>query len=156
MRAAIAVLLILVSSVVTFAQANEFKVRYNGGTIESKVKPDDWKNTIAVTSETITLKLKDGTEVKIDPQKVTRLSYGKNASRNIKGYAIAAIIINPLFALGMLKKNKQHFVGIEFEGADGKKAAVLLQAKNDKYRSLIIALQAVTGKTIETEEKEKK
>ena len=156
MRILFTVLLTIVTTFSIFAQGNEFKVRYNGGTIESKVKPDDWKNTLSVSSEIITLKQKDGTEVRIDPAKVTRLSYGKNASRNIKGFGAAAIIINPLFALGMLKKNKQHFVGIEFEGADGKKAGILLQAKNDKYRGLITALQSVTGKVVETEEKEKK
>ena len=148
--------LAMLGSTPAFAQGNEFKVRYNGGTIETKVKPDDWKNTITVSSDKIVLKLKDGQVINIDPKKVTGLSYGKNASRRIGAYTAAAVLINPLFALGMFKKNKQHFVGIEYETEDGKKGGFLLQAKNDKYRGLLTALKGVTGKEVETEEKEKK
>ncbi len=138
------------------ALGNQFKVRYNGGTVTTKVKGDDWGNLITVTPSEILLKLKDGQEIRIDPKRVNGLSYGKNASRNIKGYGTVAILINPLFALGMLKKNKQHFVGITYEAADGTRGGVLLQAKNDKYRALLETLKAVTGKEVDTEEKEKK
>jgi len=143
--------LALASNTSTLAQGNGFKVRYNGGTVETKVKGDDWGNTITVSSDNIVLSLKDGQVININPQRVTALSYGKNASRNIKGYAAAAILINPLFALGMIKKNKQHFVGIEYQREDGRKAGLLLQAKNDKYRGLLAALKGVTGREVETE-----
>lgn len=108
------IFLLLVAVSLCAAQANEFKVRYNGGTTPSKVKPDDWGNVMFITSSEIQLRLKDGQVIQIDPKRVHGLSYGKNASRNIKGYAAAAIIINPFFALGMLKKNKQHFIGITY------------------------------------------
>ncbi len=36
------VLSIQLLSVYGFAQGNQFKVRYNGGTVTSKVKADDW------------------------------------------------------------------------------------------------------------------
>ena len=61
-------------------------------------------------------------------------------------------MIHPLFGLGLLTKNKQHFVGIRYENADGSKGAVLVQAKNDRYRSLLETLKAVTGKPVETED----
>lgn len=143
-------------AVYCFAQGNQFKVRYNGGTVTSKVKADDWGNLMTVTPSEIVLKLKDGQEVRIDPKKVNGLSYGKNASRNFKGYAAAAMLINPFLAFGMLKKNKQHFVGMTYEAADGTRGGVLLQAKNDKYRALLETLKAVTGKEVDSEEKEKK
>jgi hypothetical protein len=146
--------LFVVVSICT-AQSNEFKVRYNGGTTASKVKPDDWGNIMSVTSSDIFLKLKDGQEIHIDPKKVAGLSYGKNASRNIKGYAAAAILVNPLFLFGMLKKNKQHFIGITYETANAERGAVLVQAKNDRYRGLLDSLKGVTGKEVETDEKEK-
>lgn len=137
-----------------FAQGNEFKVRYNGGTVETKVEHDDWGNAITVSSDTIVLKFKDGQIVDIDPKRVTGLSYGRNASRRIGGFTAAAVLINPLLAFGMLKKNKQHFIGIEYETEDGKKGGFLLQAKNDKYRGLLAALKGVTGKEVETEAKQ--
>ncbi|HEX5704880.1 MAG TPA: hypothetical protein VFX97_16905 [Pyrinomonadaceae bacterium] len=155
MKPLTACLSILLICSVCFAQGNAFKVRYNGGTVTTKVKPDSWDNQLTVSSTEILLLLKDKQTVKIDPKRVAGLSYGKNASRNIKGYAAAAILINPLFALGMFKKNKQHFVGITYETESGEKGAVLLQAKNDKYRGLLEALKGVTGKPVDTDEKEK-
>ena len=139
----------------TLAQSNVFQVRYVGGSIASKVKADDWGNTITVSSEVILLKLKDGQEVKIDPKSVKLMTYGRHASRRIGRYAALAII-SPLFLFGMLKKNKQHFIGIAVETADGKKDGFNLQAKNDKYKALITALEGVTGLKVEEEAEEKK
>lgn len=155
MRELTAILLSLGMAVNCLAQVNQgnqFRVRYNGGTTTSTVQADDWNNMMTVAPDSILLRLKDGQEITIDPKRVTSLSYSKNTSRNIKGYAAAAIMIHPLFGLGMLKKNKQHFVGIRYENADGSKGAVLVQAKNDRYRSLLETLKAVTGKPVETED----
>ncbi|MBC8031749.1 MAG: hypothetical protein H7Z16_16820 [Pyrinomonadaceae bacterium] len=136
------------------AQGNQFKVRYAGGSIASTVKPDDWGNTITVNSETILLKLKDGQEIKINPKEVKLITHGRNASRRIGKYAALAII-SPLFLLGMLKKNKQHFIGIATETPDGKKNGYNLQSKNDQYRALMTALEGVTGLKVEEEVEEK-
>ena len=137
------------------AQGNVFQVRYVGGSLPSSVKADDWGNTITVSSELILLKLKDGQEIKIDPKTVKLITYGRHASRRIGTYAALAIV-SPLFLLGMLKKNKQHFVGIAVEAADGKKDGYNLQAKNDKYKALITALEGVTGLKVEVEADQKK
>lgn len=155
LRTLSATICVLLLAVTSAAQANEYKVRYNGGTTTSKVKPDDWGNKMMVTPTEILLRLKDGQEIRIDPKRVNSLSYGKNASRNIKGYAAAAILINPLFAFGMLKKNKQHFIGLTYETGEAEKGAILIQAKNDRYRGLLESLKGVTGKPVETDEKEK-
>ena len=139
----------------TMAQGNEFKVRYVGGSVASTVKPDDWGNTITINSELITMKLKDGQEVKIDPKTVKMLTYGRHASRRIGTYAALAFI-SPLFLLGMFKKNKKHFIGIAVETPDGKKDGYNLQAKNDRYKALITALEGVTGLKMIDETKEQK
>jgi len=155
MRTLIAMLLSLGIAINCFAQVdrgNTFRVRYNGGTTTSTVRDDDWNNIITVAPDSILLVLKDGQEIKIDPNRVTALTYGRTSSRNVKGYAAAAILIHPLFGLGMVKQNKQNFIGIRYSNPDGSKAAVLLQAKNDRYRSLLESLKAVTGKTVETED----
>jgi hypothetical protein len=144
-------------STTTFAQRNVFRVRYVGGSLPSTVKPDDWHNTLTVNSDVIVLKLVDGQEVQIDPKTVKLLTHGRHASRRIGKYAALALI-SPLFLLGMFKKNKQNFIGIATESADGKKNGYNLQAKNDEYRGLITALEGVTGLKVEEEvdEKEKK
>lgn len=137
------------------AQGNQFKVRYVGGSVPSTVKADDWGNTITVSSEQILLKLKDGQEIKINPKDVRLITHSRHASRRIGTYAALAIV-NPLFLLGMLRKNKQHFIGIAVETPDGKKNGYNLQAKNDKYKALITALEGVTGLKAEEEVEEPK
>lgn len=45
----------------SFAQGNSWdKVRYNGGTFQTKVDFKDWDNRLTVTSDTVTFALKDG------------------------------------------------------------------------------------------------
>lgn len=139
----------------TMAQGNQFKFRYAGGSVASTVKPDDWGNLITVNSEMILLKLKDGQEVKIDPKDVKLLTHSRQASRRIGAYAALALV-SPFFLLGMLKKNKRHFIGIATESADGKKNGYNLQAKNEQYQALITALEGVSGLKVEEEVQEKK
>src|SRR5690349_4861380 len=52
-----------------YAQGNTFdKVRYNGGSISTTVKPDEWGNKLNVTSGAIVLTLKDGQSISINPK----------------------------------------------------------------------------------------
>ena len=148
-------LCILMITAPVLAQGNQFEVRYVGGSISSTVKPDDWKNNITITSEVITLKLKDSQEIKIDPKNVKLITHGNQASRRIGTYAALAII-SPIFLLGMLKKNKRNFVGIAYETAEGTKQGINLQVKNEKYRGMLSALEGVTGLKTEEEVDEKK
>jgi hypothetical protein len=154
-RILVSILCVSLLAVSALGQGNQFQFRYVGGSISSTVKPDDWHNDITVTSEQITLKFKDGQEIKIDPKMVKSITHGHHASRRIGAYAAAAII-SPIFLLGMLKKNKRNFVGIEYETSDGKKQGVNLQIKNEKYKALLTALSGVTGVKVEEEADESK
>ncbi len=51
--------------------------------------------------------------------------------------------------LGLFNENVQHFVSIEYENADQKKAGVLIQAHKDNYRNVLAFLRGATGKEIE-------
>jgi opacity protein-like surface antigen len=149
-----AVLCATVFATTAVSQGNEFKVRYVGGSLPSSVKPDDWGNTITVSPELIVVKLKDGQTVNIDPKTVKLMTHSRHASRKIGTYAALAIV-SPLFLLGMLKKNKRHFIGIATEDAEGKKNGYNFQAKNEQYRAVITALEGVTGMKVEEEVDEK-
>src|SRR5207253_511181 len=72
--------LLVCSAFVAWAQGNSFdKVRYNGGSVDSKVDPKDWNNHLTIASDLITLALKDGKKLEIPPKSVTSLSYGQEA-----------------------------------------------------------------------------
>lgn len=98
----------------------------------------------------IVVKLKDGQTINIDPKTVKLMTHSRHASRKIGTYAALAIV-SPLFLLGMLKKNKRHFIGIATEDAEGKKNGYNFQAKNEQYRAVITALKGVTGMKVEEE-----
>jgi len=156
MKKPLALLLCLALFAATVAaQGNVFQVRYAGGSVPSTVKPDDWKNSLTVNSDVIQLKLKDGQEININPKDVKLITHSRHASRRIGRYAALAIV-SPLFLLGMLKKNKQHFIGIATETADGTKNGYNVQSKNEQYRALMTALEGVTGLKVEEEVEEKK
>src|SRR5262245_43917676 len=94
--------LIVSFALLSYGQGNTFKkVRYNGGSVASTVKPDDWGNTLIVSPEKITLKFKDGVVKEVEPKAVTGLSYGQEASRRTKTIVALAVLISPLalFAL---------------------------------------------------------
>lgn len=146
----------LALSVLTYAQGNTFtKVRYNGGSVPTTVKPDDWDNKLTVNSESISLLLKDGQTISFSPKQVTVLSYGEEAHRRV-GTAIALAFISlGIGALFALHKTKLHFIGIDYADKDGKKQGLLLQGDKSNFRAIIVALQGVTGVPVSVAEKER-
>jgi len=130
------------------------KVRYNGGTAQTKVKPDDWDNKLTVTSDLIEFDLKDGQAIKIDPKTVTAISYGQEAHRRVGTMVALAILISPAALFGLFHKTKLHFIGVEYD-QDGKKGGLLMQGDKGNYRAILLALKAVTGKDVQTAEEDK-
>ena len=74
--------LLLCGTLLAYADGNVFpRVRYNGGSVASKVDPKEWANKLTVTSDAITLEFKDKQTLVIPPKSVTSLSYGQEAHR---------------------------------------------------------------------------
>jgi hypothetical protein len=150
------VALLLCSTVAAWAQGNSFdKVRYNGGSVDSKVDPKDWHNQLTVTSDMITLALKDGKKLEIPPKTVTSLSYGQEAHRRVGTMIALAILISPVALFGLLHKTRLHFIGIQYTLPDNKTGGILLQGDKDNYRAILVALQGVTGAPVSVAEKDR-
>src|SRR5215475_1279959 len=148
-RLLVVVALCLSLTVNSFAHGNSFKdIRYQGGTVQTKVKPDDWDNKLTITSDEIRFDLEDGQHVKIDPKRVTGLSYGQEAHRRVGTMITLGILLTPLALFGLFHKTRLHYVGIEFTTADDKKSGLLLQAHKDNYRAVLVALRGATGAPI--------
>lgn len=50
-----ALTILLCLSVATNGQGNSFKdIRYQGGTVQTKIKPDEWGNRLTISSDEIT------------------------------------------------------------------------------------------------------
>ena len=151
----LAVLLCL--TVTVYAQGNSWnKVRYNGGTLQTKVDPKNWDNRLTVTSDLITFALKDGQTLEIPPTKVTGLSYGQEAHRKVATMVTLGILLTPLALFGLFHKTRLHFIGIEYTTPDDKKAALLLQGDKDNYRAMLTALHGVTGAALSVADEDRK
>src|SRR5437899_4893694 len=129
--------LCLCLSLTAYGQGNTFdRVRYNGGSVDSKVDPKDWKNTLTVTSDSITLSLKDGKKVEIPPKSVTSLSYGQEAHRRVGTMIALAILVAPVALFGLFHKTRLHYIGIQFTDASNKSAGTPLPAGKDTSRAI--------------------
>ena len=148
--------IMLVLSVFTYGQSNTFyKVRYNGGAVQTNVKSDDWGNHLAITSEGIKLDLKDGQQIRIDPKRVTGLGYGQEAPRRV-GTMIALALNSPGALFGLFNKTHFHYISIEFTTPEEKKSALLIQARRDNYRAVLTALRGATGAPVAVSEEDRK
>lgn len=148
--------LFLCSAVATFGQGNSFdKVRYNGGSVDSKVDPKDWHNQLTVTPDLITLALKDGKKVEIPPKSVISLSYGQEAHRRVGTMIALAILVAPVALFGLFHKTRLHYIGLQYTTPDNKTGGILLQGDKDNYRAILVALQGVTGVPVSVGEKDR-
>ena len=154
MKLFLAIALTLSVSMTTGAQRNGFKVRYLGGTDQTKIDQEDWNNSLTVLTDEIRLDLKDGRKVSIDPKSVTSISYGRAATRHVARWVALGILVTPVALLGLFNENVQHYVSIEYDSEDQKKG-ILIQAHKDNYRSVLALLRGATGKEIEIERKNK-
>src|SRR5437879_9982451 len=146
--------LLLCTAVAAWAQGNSFdKVRYNGGSVNSKVDPKDWNNHLTVTSDLIALALKDGKKLDISPKSVTSLSYGQEAHRRVGTMVALAILVAPVALFALFHKPRLHYIGIQFTDASNKSAGILLQGDKDNYRAILVALQGVTNVPVSVSEK---
>lgn len=143
----------LCSAVACWADGNSFdRVRYNGGSVDSKVDPKEWNNHLTVTSDVITLALKDGKTVEIPAKSVTSLSYGQEAHRRVGTMVALAVLVAPVALFGLFHKTRLHYIGIQYSTPDQKTAGILLQGDKDNYRAILVALQGVTGAPVSVAE----
>lgn len=157
MKRLVALALVICVPVAVLAQeGNVFnKVRYNGGSISTKVKPDEWDNKLTVSSDAITFTLKDDQTISIPPKQVTSISYGQEAHRRVGTAVALAVFSLGIGALSALHKTKLHYIGINYDDKDGKKQGLLLQGDKGNYRAIIVALTGVTGLPVSVGDKER-
>ena len=87
------------------------------------------------------------TDFQVAYQKVNTLEYGQNVSRR---YA-AAILISPVL---LLSKTRKHFVTIGYVDAEGKQQVWVLRVDKGDIRSVLVGLEARTGRRVEYQDDE--
>jgi hypothetical protein len=147
---------VLCATLFAYADGNTFdRVRYNGGTVATKVSAEDWHNTLVVTPDVVTLSLKDGQKVDIPSKSITSLSYGQEAHRRVGTMIALAVLVAPIALFGLFHKTRLHFIGVQYTMPDKKSGGILLQGDKDNYRAILVALQSVSGVPVSVAEKER-
>ena len=132
--------LVLLVCAAAFAGDSGNHVAYVGGTISAlPTKTDGFLNT---RGEDLFLFQTKGVTVQVPYDKINVLEYGQRVGRR---YA-EAVLLSPVF---LLSKTRKHYLTVEFTDDRGKQQAmVFLVGKND-VRSLLVILEAKSGRRIE-------
>jgi hypothetical protein len=148
--------LFLCCAALFYAQGSKFtRIRYDGGSVASRVDAKDWDNILTVTPGAIVLQLKRTQELEIPAQSVTSLSYGQEAHRRLERVLALAVLIAPVAHSGFFRKTRLHFIGVQYVTPNGRNAGILLQGDPGNYRTILVALQGVTGAPVWVTEKER-
>jgi hypothetical protein len=139
-----ALVLTLTVPLATFAaDDNSYKVKYDGGSIQSIKSGNDVK--LFIDPAQIRL-VKDKKEAATIPAgAVTEISYGQDVHRRIGAAIGLAVVSLGIGALMALTKSKKHYIGVTWDDA-GKKGGFAMQVDKDEYRGVLAGLEGVTGK----------
>lgn len=125
--------------------APRYKVKYSGGSLDSVKSGQDLR--MSISSQQIRLASgKDELAANLDVKSITEVSYGQEVHRRIGTAVGVAIISLGIGAIVAFSKSKKHYIGLTWDGGEGKKGGVALQADKNEYRGLLKALEGVTGK----------
>jgi hypothetical protein len=80
-------------------------------------------------------------------EKVNLLEYGQNVSRRY----IMALTLSPMF---FMAKKRRHFLTIGYEDEGGKQQAVLFRVEKSDIRSVLVTLEARTGRKVDYQDEE--
>ncbi len=144
MKQIIAVLLcVVIPSVGLAATESGYKVRYDGGSIQSLKSGDD----VHVLLEQKQIRLvKNKKDVAVVPASaITEVSYGQGVHRRVGAAIGIGVVTFGLGALMALAKSKKHFIGLTWDDA-GNKGGFAFQADKHEYRGIMAGLEGLSGK----------
>jgi hypothetical protein len=143
LKALLAALLCLVVPSVAFAADNNYKVSYDGGSVQS-IKSG---SSAGLTIETTQIRLiQDKKDVVVVPaSSITEISYGQDVHRRVGAAVGLAVVTFGLGALLAFSKSKKHFIGVTYANGD-QKGGFVMQCDKDEYRGILMALEGITGK----------
>jgi hypothetical protein len=121
------------------------RAQYVGGTVPGVHSKSDVR--IDVQQPDVMLLRAGRTSFEVPYKDVTNLEYGVRVGRRY----VSAVLISPLF---LIAKTKKHYLTIGYTDKDGVEQAIVLQVGKDEIRSLLVSLEARTGRRVEYQDDE--
>ncbi len=143
MKKIIALFLSMLIPLSVFAGDNDYKVKYDGGSLADLKTGDEVK--LVLDQEKIRF-VKNGKELVVIPASaVTEISYGQDVHRRVGSAVALGVVSLGAGALLALSKSKKHFVGLTWADGD-KKGGLAMQCDKNEYRGILAGLEGLTGK----------
>lgn len=116
------------------------RAEYVGGTVAGL--PSKSEGDINTTDEEALLFRAGLVSVRILYSKINTLEYGQRVNRRY----VEAILISPVL---LLAKKRKHFLTIGYVDEEGRQQAMVFQVDKNAVRSVLVSLEAKTGKRVE-------
>jgi hypothetical protein len=143
------VLLLFVSAVGTtpLLQAGDMGLKANlvGGTVATVSGKSEMR--IDLTGDRALFLRDKSTTLEIPFEKIHLLEYGQRVNRR---YA-AALVVSPIL---LLSKSRKHFVTLGYTDENGDQQALVFRVHKDDVRSVLVGLEAKTGRKVEYQDDE--
>ncbi len=121
------------------------KAEYVGGTLGTfKDKTDGRILTSGAVEFVFSAK---GQTVKVPFERINQIEYGQKVERRY----LTAVFISPLF---LLAKSRKHFLTLGYQDAEGKQQAMIFQVSKGDVRSVLVGLEARTGRKVAFQDEE--
>ena len=144
----LAVLLCLMATSASFGadKQTSYSVTYSGGSFQQVKTGEGFKMFLDQNQIRLQRHGDKNEPIVIDVKSITEVNYGNEAHRRV-GTAMA--LAGPTLGLSTLialSHSKKHYVGLVWDGGEGKKGGMVVQADKNEYRGIIAALEGITGK----------
>lgn len=121
------------------------RAEYVGGTIGTFKDKTDGR---ILTSDAVEFVFSTkGQAVKVPFERINQIEYGQKVERRY----LSAVFLSPLF---LLAKSRKHFLTLGYEDAAGKQQAMIFQVSKGDVRSVLVGLEARTGRKVAFQDEE--
>ena len=138
-------LALLALSLLLQASGSGSRVLYVGGTVAGVSEKSSGRIELS-RNDSMTLNIRDRS-IEVSYQNINTLEYGMRVSRRY----MEAVLISPIF---LVAKKRSHFLTIGYSDSDGRQQAMVLQVGGDEIRTLLVSLEARTGRRVEFQDEE--
>jgi CxxC motif-containing protein (DUF1111 family) len=144
MKSCVALFLcLLVPSAAFAADANDYKVMYDGGSLPDLKAGTDVR--LQIDSDKVHIFHGKEEVIVIPAASITEISYGQDVHRRIGAAIGLAVISLGVGALMAFTKSKKHYIGLTWADGD-KKGGFAMQCDKNDYRGELTAIEGITGK----------
>ena len=127
------------------ASGSGSRVLYVGGTVAGVPEKSSGRIEL-LKNDSMTLNVRDRS-IEVSYQSINTLEYGMRVSRRY----VEAVLISPIF---LVAKKRSHFLTIGYSDSEGRQQAMVLQVGKDEIRTLLVSLEARTGRRVEFQDEE--